>query len=208
MKNIIKEFLIQILLIFIVSALFISIVFISSIILSPTETTSTKNIVHEKNGDVKKKEQSKKIMAKEDSAKSKPAVESNAIVPYPHSDFKSYMYAATVTDTTSAQYQLISRAYIGDYGIMTVDGCYLVAMGTAYADYIGQKYQITFETGEVINAMVGDIKQDIHTDQYNSAGIDNSDLLEFIVAQPPQEVAIIGNYNVIFQGKVAYLTAF
>ena len=205
--------MIQILLIFIVSALFISIVFISSIILSPTETTSTKNIVPEKNGDVKKKEQSKKIMAKEEaeqvaSTGSRPTAQSDTIIPYPHSDFKSYMYAATVTDTTSAQYQLISRAYIGDYGIMTVDGCYLVAMGTAYADYIGQKYQITFETGEVINAMVGDIKQDIHTDQYNSAGTDNSDLLEFIVAQPPQEVAIIGNYNVIFQGKVAYLTAF
>ena len=131
----------------------------------------------------------------------------NTIVPYPHSDFKTYMYGSAVTNTASAQYQLISRAYVGDYGIMMVDGCYLVAMGTAYANYIGQRYQVTFETGQVINVMIGDVKQDIHTDQYNSAGAANGDLLEFIVAQPPEQVAIMGNYNVVFPGKVAYLTA-
>ena len=131
----------------------------------------------------------------------------NSIVPYPHSDFKTYMYGSAVTNTASAQYQLISKAYVGDYGIMMVDGCYLVAMGTAYAHYIGEKYQVTFETGQVINVMISDVKQDIHTDQYNSAGAANGDLLEFIVAQPPEQVAIMGNYNVVFPGKVAYLTA-
>ena len=130
----------------------------------------------------------------------------NTIVPYPHSDFKTYMYGSAVTNTASAQYQLISRAYVGDYGIMTVDGCYLVAMGTAYAHYIGEKYQVTFENGQVINVMIGDVKQDIHTDQYNSAGAANGDLLEFIVAQPPEQVTLMGNYNVIFPGRVAYLT--
>lgn len=131
---------------------------------------------------------------------------SNTIVPYPHSDFKTYMYSSAVTNTASAQYQLISRAYVGDYGIMMVDGCYLVAMGTAYAHYIGEKYQVTFESGQVINVMIGDVKQDIHTDQYNSAGAAHGDLLEFIVAQPPEQVALMGNYNVVFPGKVAYLT--
>lgn len=130
----------------------------------------------------------------------------NTIVPYPHSDFKTYMYGSAVTNTASAQYQLISRACVGDYGIMMVDGCYLVAMGTAYAHYIGEKYQVTFESGQVINVMIGDVKQNIHTDQYNSAGAANGDLLEFIVAQPPEQVAIMGNYNVVFPGKVAYLT--
>lgn len=138
---------------------------------------------------------------------STPVQYSNVVTPYPHSDFKTYMYASAITNTASAQYQLISRAYVGDYGIMMVDGYYLVAMGTAYANYIGQRYQVTFETGQVINVMIGDVKQDIHTDQYNSAGAANGDLLEFIVAQPPEQVAIMGNYNVIFPGRVAYLTA-
>lgn len=137
---------------------------------------------------------------------STPVQYSNVITPYPHSDFKTYMYGSAVTNTASAQYQLISRAYVGDYGIMMVDGCYLVAMGTAYAHYIGEKYQVTFESGQVINVMIGDVKQDIHTDQYNSAGAANGDLLEFIVAQPPEQVTIMGNYNVVFPGKVAYLT--
>lgn len=137
---------------------------------------------------------------------STPIQYSNVVTPYPHSDFKTYMYASAITNTASAQYQLISRAYVGDYGIMMVDGCYLVAMGTAYANYIGQRYQVTFETGQVINVIIGDVKQDIHTDQYNSAGAANGDLLEFIVAQPPEQVALMGNYNVVFPGKVAYLT--
>lgn len=137
---------------------------------------------------------------------STPIQYSNVVTPYPHSDFKTYMYASAITNTASAQYQLISRAYVGDYGIMMIDGCYLVAMGTAYANYIGQRYQVTFETGQVINVIIGDVKQDIHTDQYNSAGAANGDLLEFIVAQPPEQVALMGNYNVVFPGKVAYLT--
>lgn len=191
---------------------FVLILFISLITFATIETNPTENIVPEKIEKVKEKVESRKITTEEEKENVEQTeqidsvMSSNIIIPYPHSDFKTYMYASAVTDTTSAQYQLISRAYVGDYGIMMVDGCYLVAMGTAYANYIGQKYQVTFETGQVIDVMIGDVKQDIHTDQYNSAGITNGDLLEFIVAQPSQEVAIMGNYNIIFPGRVAYLT--
>lgn len=198
---------------FFILVFFILILFISLVTFATIETNSTENIVPEKIEKVKEKDESRKITTEEEKENIEQAdpidstTSSNIIIPYPHSDFKTYMYASAVTDTTSAQYQLISNAYVGDYGIMMVDGCYLVAMGTAYANYIGQKYQVTFETGQVIDIMIGDVKQDIHTDQYNSAGIINGDLLEFIVAQPPQEVTIMGNYNIIFPGKVAYLTA-
>lgn len=197
---------------FFILLFFILILFISLVTFAAIETNPTKNIVPEKIEKVKEKDKSQKITTEEEKENveqtdpTDSVTSSNIIIPYPHSDFKTYMYASAVTDTTSAQYQLISQAYVGDYGIMMVDGCYLVAMGTAYANYIGQKYQVTFETGQVIDVMIGDVKQDIHTDQYNSAGITNGDLLEFIVAQPPQEVAIMGNYNIIFPGKVAYLT--
>lgn len=197
---------------FFILVFFIFILFISLITFATIETNPTENIVPEKIEKVKEKDESQKITTEEEKENveqtdpTESATSSNIIIPYPHSDFKTYMYASAVTDTTSAQYQLISQAYVGDYGIMMVDGCYLVAMGTAYANYIGQKYQVTFETGQVIDVMIGDVKQDIHTDQYNSAGINNGDLLEFIVAQPPQEVEIMGNYNIIFPGKVTYLT--
>ena len=205
MRKIRKRFFI---LIFFILILFISLITFATIEINPTE-----NIMPEKIEKVKEKDKSRKITIeeeKENVEQTNPidsAASSNIIIPYPHSDFKTYMYASAVTDTTSAQYQLISRAYVGDYGIMMVDGCYLVAMGTAYANYIGQRYQVTFETGQVINVMIGDVKQDIHTDQYNSAGATHGDLLEFIVAQPPEQVAIMGNYNVVFPGRVAYLTA-
>lgn len=198
---------------FFILVFFIFILFISLITFATIEINPTENIVPEKIEKVKEKDESRKITTeegKENVEQTDPtesATSSNIIIPYPHSDFKTYMYASAVTDTTSAQYQLISQAYIGDYGIMMVDGCYLVAMGTAYANYIGQKYQVTFETGQIIDVMIGDVKQDIHTDQYNSAGAANGDLLEFIVAQPPEQVTIMGNYNVIFPGRVAYLTA-
>lgn len=198
---------------FFILVFFILILFISLVTFATIETNPTENIVPEKIEKVKKKDGSQKITTeeeKENVEQTDPiesATSSNIIIPYPHSDFKTYMYANAVTDTTSAQYQLISQAYVGDYGIMMVDGCYLVAMGTAYANYIGQKYQVTFETGQIIDVMIGDVKQDIHTDQYNSAGAANGDLLEFIVAQPPEQVMIMGNYNAVFPGKVAYLTA-
>lgn len=208
---------------FFISVLFLLILFIGLVFLLPTKANPTENIVPEKIEKVKEDGKSKKEEKQEQAIEevqepvtteeqpieetSTPAPYSNVIAPYPHSDFKTYMYASAVTNTASAQYQLISQAYVGDYGIMMVDGCYLVAMGTAYANYIGQRYQVTFETGQVINVMIGDVKQDIHTDQYNSAGAAHGDLLEFIVAQPPEQVAIMGNYNVIFPGRVAYLTA-
>ena len=198
---------------FFILLFFILILFISLVTFATIETNPTENIVPEKIEKVKEKDESQKITTEEEKENAEQmdltesATSSNIIIPYPHSDFKTYMYASAVTDTTSAQYQLISQAYVGDYGIMMVDGCYLVAMGTAYANYIGQKYQVTFENGQVINVMIGDVKQDIHTDQYNSAGAANGDLLEFIVAQPPEQVALMGNYNVVFPGKVAYLTA-
>ena len=197
---------------FFILLFFILILFISLVTFATIETNPTENIVPEKIEKVKEKDESQKITTEEEKENAEQmdltesATSSNIIIPYPHSDFKTYMYASAVTDTTSAQYQLISQAYVGDYGIMMVDGCYLVAMGTAYANYIGQKYQVTFETGQIINVMIGDVKQDIHTDQYNSAGAANGDLLEFIVAQPPEQVALMGNYNVVFPGKVAYLT--
>lgn len=207
-----------------ISVLLLIILFISLAFLIPIEANPTENIVPEKLENVKQNEQKiskpeaesvaepvenvqEEVVSEPEPQTSTYAIADNVIYPYPHSDFKTYMYASAVTDTSSAQYQLISQAYIGDYGIMMVDGCYLVAMGTTYAQYIGQRYQVVFETGQSIQVMIGDVKQDIHTDAHNSAGALHSDLLEFIVAQPPEQVALMGNYNVVFPGRVSYLVA-
>ena len=66
---------------------------------------------------------------------------------------------------------------------------YMVAMGTYYPDECGKTFEITFDTGEKILVVVGDIKADCHTDKTNrySPVYDNNgnfisaNVLEFIV---------------------------
>lgn len=145
----------------------------------------------EKENKEKRKEQEKEIY-------------SNVIVPYPHSDFKTWEDYRCITDINSEQYQLQTYAYTGEYGIRKINDYYLVAMGSAYAHYIGEKIELKFSTGETIKVIIGDFKQDQHTDKYNSAGVDNNDIIEFIVDQSitPSEVWLMGSYDVVFQGTV------
>ena len=112
----------------------------------------------------------------------KEASSKNLMYVWDHSLFYSYMYGTAVTNTESKQYKLISQSYVSDYGILAVDGHYLVAMGTFYADYVGRKYEITFANGNSIKVMIGDIKQDRHTYNLNRAtGWRNNDIIEFII---------------------------
>ena len=110
---------------FFISVLFLLILFIGLVFLLPTKANSTENIVPEKIEKVKKNGESKKEEKQEQAVEevqepvttkeqpieevSTPAPYSNVIAPYPHSDFKTYMYASAVTNTASAQYQLISQ---------------------------------------------------------------------------------------------------
>jgi len=118
--------------------------------------------------------------------------------------FKTYMSYKAITLKTSPQWKLQEKAYTGDYGIRMVDGRYCVALGSAWAREIGTKLDVYMDTGEVIKVILGDCKQDIHTDKTNRFGSRNGDVLEFIVdtAAIPKEVKNCGNYGIIFRGKV------
>lgn len=129
---------------------------------------------------------------------------SEIITPYQHSDFKTWEDYRFISDVYSKQYELQQYAYTGEYGIRKIDNYYLVAMGSAYAHYVGEKMELKLSTGKSLLVMIGDFKQDQHTDIYNSAGLDNNDIIEFIVDQnlTPSEVWDMGSYNVIFEGTV------
>lgn len=58
---------------------------------------------------------------------------------------------------------------------------YLVAMGSYYAKAIGEKFRIALDTGRVIYVAIGDYKANCNTNSTNQWGIDNRDILEFIV---------------------------
>ena len=103
--------------------------------------------------------------------------------------FKTYMDYRYITDTDSMQYKLQQNSWTDEDGLRRLGEAYMVAMGTYYADECGKTFEITFDTGEKILVVVGDIKADCHTDKTNrySPVYDNNgnfisaNVLEFIV---------------------------
>ena len=113
-------------------------------------------------------------------------------VPDIDSTFKAYMSYKKITDKTSNQYRFISEhSYIDtegflrysanvEYGIK--EDCYLIALGSFYGTEIGTVYRITTDLGNVFYGVLGDCKDDKHTDsnnQYTTVGTYN--VVEFIV---------------------------
>lgn len=110
-------------------------------------------------------------------------------IPNMDTSFKSYMSYKCITNKKSEQYKLQTKAWTDDDGLRRFGDAYLVAMGTYYSDHCGKKFEVTFDTNETIIVMVGDIKNDKHTDSknqyspvYNEYGeLISANVLEFIV---------------------------
>ena len=93
---------------------------------------------------------------------------------------KLYMPYDSITRLGSAQLELQEYAYTDDKGFRRVGRRYMIALGTYYADYIGQLFIITFSDGTIIECIIGDVKADIHTDKtHRYSGSDN--IVEFII---------------------------
>lgn len=125
-------------------------------------------------------------------------------IPAFNSGQKTFMDYRAITDTTSRQYKLQQTAYTNEIGLRCYDNCYMVAMGTYYGD-VGDRFQITFASGETITAIMGDIKDDKHTDTKHQHRDGN--IVEFIVDSKmlPEEVWYHGDISYldnIFEGKV------
>lgn len=97
-----------------------------------------------------------------------------------HNGMKTFMSYTTITDKTSNQYALQQIAYTDEMGFRKVNDRYCVAIGTAFGASVGQIFDAELENGMIIKCIVGDIKDDKHTDKTNvftSQGC----CLEFIV---------------------------
>ena len=88
-------------------------------------------------------------------------------IPTCNSEFKTYMDYRCITDKTSAQYELQQFAWTDEDGFRRIGDDYIVAMGTYYAENVGDRFRITLDTDNEITVIIGDIKQDIHTDYFN-----------------------------------------
>lgn len=117
----------------------------------------------------------------------------------PNNDsFKSYMDYRTLSDKTSLQYDLQQQAYTDSLtGIRMVDNRYLIAVGSYYTTEIGVYLDVILENGTVIQCILGDVKNDKHTDSTNRQN-PNGSVIEFIV-----DIDVI-NLIVKKQGDVSY----
>lgn len=95
--------------------------------------------------------------------------------------FKTYMDYRAITNTRSEQWKLQQLAVTDGNGFRKYDGKYMVAVGSYYAKSCGKELTVTLDTGQVIEVIVGDLKQDIHTDSTNRYVNHNGNILEFIV---------------------------
>lgn len=95
--------------------------------------------------------------------------------------FKTYMDYRKITDKNSKQWKLQEQAWTEGRGFRKIGEHFLVAVGTFYADEVGKELLIEFEDGQRIKAIVGDIKQDRHTDPTNRYVPINGNIVEFIV---------------------------
>lgn len=88
-------------------------------------------------------------------------------IPTCNTEFKTYMDYRCITDKTSAQYELQQFAWTDEDGFRRISDDYIVAMGTYYAENVGDRFKITLDTDNEITVIIGDIKQDTHTDYFN-----------------------------------------
>ena len=88
-------------------------------------------------------------------------------VPAGDTAFKSYMSWRTITNKNSQQYKMQKKCWTDGNGLRRYKTYYVVALGSYYADHIGDTFRITTEDGNSFECVVGDFKADQHTDDKN-----------------------------------------
>jgi hypothetical protein len=72
----------------------------------------------------------------------------------------------------------------GERDLGITDDYYLIALGSYYGTTIGTKYRITTNTGKVFYGILGDCKDDRHTNSTHQYCPGNKDIVEFLIYTP------------------------
>lgn len=96
--------------------------------------------------------------------------------------FKSWMPYNSISDRSTRQWIIREIATTDEYGFRKLNERYCVAVGTYFGAYSGQYIDFVLENGAVINAIVGDIKDDEDTDKYNCMTVESGCVSEFIIS--------------------------
>ncbi len=104
-------------------------------------------------------------------------------VPNSNTSMKSYMDYRKITSKTSPQYkfQRSGDVYTDGNGYRRVGDKFIIAVGTYYADKIGTELIIELDSGEEFEAILGDVKANIHTDGKNQQHKVDGSIVEFLV---------------------------
>lgn len=119
--------------------------------------------------------------------------------------FKTYMDYLTITSPTSKQYALQQLAETNELGFRVLDGKLMVAMGSFYTTRVGDEFRITLDSGKVFDVIIGDLKQNIHTDENNQYIPKNGNIVEFIIDQTVMDETILEAGNISkagFKGSI------
>ena len=130
-------------------------------------------------------------------------------VPSGNTSFKSYMDYRAITNKNSAQWDLQTKCWTDKDGLRRKGDYYVVALGSYYADHIGDRFIVTLDTGVEIPVIVGDFKADKHTDatnRYTLTEDGRKNILEFVVdtQQLPEMARKMGDISYVsgFRGNV------
>ena len=104
-------------------------------------------------------------------------------VPYAAGSFKSYMSFRAITNKRSPQYKLqySGKCWTDEYGMRRSGDDYVIAVGTYYASYVGQRLLVTMTNGTQFMATVGDFKSNAHTNSTRQYNARDKSVVEFIV---------------------------
>jgi hypothetical protein len=105
-------------------------------------------------------------------------------VPDGDTSFKSYMDYKCITDSNSPQYKLQGECWTDKNGLRRFGDDYVIAVGSYYAESVGERLEITLDSGDKFTAVVGDFKADSHTDsthRYYPMSNGDKNVIEFIV---------------------------
>ena len=126
------------------------------------------------------------------------------------SNFKSYMSYKAITDRTTKQWALQQDAVTNSDGLRCIGDIPLVAIGTGWSIAVGDMATVHLDNGNTFDIIVGDIKDDKHTDSTHKVTIVNGCATEFIVDiyMLPRYARISGSISAIdkYNGAVVNIT--
>ena len=125
--------------------------------------------------------------------------------------FKSYTDYRVYKKPSTKQYQLQvdDETYTDEQGFRRYKHYYITAVGSYYSRNVGDTFHVVMENGKEFDIIVGDVKQDRHTDDNNCYCLNNGSVLEFIVDKDmlSDMSRKMGNvsYSAGLEGNISYI---